>query len=453
MKETVPSLKMERGSPSNRADSRGRGSRREDRLPPGSVAGSKQPSRSPSPRLRRTNSEPSPRQKETPPPTAPFQEEIKLHDEKILNHVAQCPKDFQTEFNLHVEWCMHQIAHSLDLNLAKPDGKGGFDQSSLEETSQLRFEIHSQQYFLTHMLGDCAWLPLPQSIIGLEVGITMGKYQLLDPKNGKWFDFNRKVSLMRLGTLGVAVLAFLMQFYVLWCLWATMPSLYHEPNFCQSDEISRKLQLCAVGVFLLSINHAFKDAMLELLVVLTSQKLKREASDTDTKIVRLKTSNPYWQPSDLVHVRLLDNKQSLWMTILVMIISLELIIWFMTLVVGCKYLLLSDSVSDLVQSMVAIVFINDIDNLAFSVFVPRNVQKTLSNFEFQVPFLKGPGGSTRSTGGKGPRRIKDTLFSRWLSDHRGFLQQNIYKLSLIGSVPIVVVTAMCVVYGLHDRYC
>ena len=347
---------------------------------------------------------------------------------------------------------MHQITHSIDLNLARPD-KGGFDQSSLEEMSLLNYEIHTEQYYLNQMLGDCAWLPLPQSIIGLEVGLTMGKYQLLDPTSDKWFSFNQKISLMRLGTLGVAVLAFLLQFYILWCLWATMPSLYHEPSFCQSDEISKKLQLASVGVFLLSINHAFKDAMLELLVVLTSDKLKREASDFDTKLVRLKTGNPYWQPSDLVHIRLLDNKKLLWMAILVTIISLEIIIWFMTLVVGCKYLLLSESVSDLVQSVVAIVFVNDIDNLAFSVFVPRNVQKTLSNFEFQVPFLKGPGGFARYNGGLVPKRSNDGLCSRWLSDHRIFFQQNIYKLSLIGSVPIVVITAVCVVYGLHDRYC
>jgi len=388
------------------------------------------------------------------------------------------------------------IAQSANLNLEKDVFK---DDPALQERSGLKYTIHTLQYFENTMLDACAWCTLPESIIGLEVGITLGKYQFEPLEKGE-FEFN--VGIVRWGTLGVFVLTFLLQFYVLWCLWVSLPYLELNDDFCHNDEISRKLQLCAVGVFLLSINPAFKDITLELLVVLTSIRLKRDANERDASDVRKATKNPYWQAANLVHVRLLGERNPTWTGICLFIITLEFVVWAMTLVVGCSYLLLSSSVSNLIQSMVAIVFINDVDNLAFSVFVPNNIKKTLSTIEFEVPYLKGPG-TTKFTkevisaaeallkvknraepsdpqskypqdthsllsvlrrlrgDEKGEEKVNDALRNLTTTELQklkelwplAHFQNFLFKLSLIGSVPIIIVVAVAVVYGLHMRYC
>ena len=328
----------------------------------------------------------------------------------------------------YFEECMFKISNDGYGNLMKHPKLRELKRAGelVEGPTGCDFQIQTSSYFASKIASKCAWLPLPDSVIGLEVGIIFGKYQLLEGK----------FSIVRVGAIFFTVLCFLVQFYVIICLWQSLPDLDHNPDFCQNEQVGRKLQLCAVSVFLVSINQAFKDITLEILVILTSTKLKRDCFGDDVKLVRKATGNLYWQREDLVHIRVLD-KEPAWVAFGLVICLVELTVWCLTLVVGCKYLLASATVSDLVQSMVSIVFINDIDNLAFAVFVPRNVRRVLEKFEFECPYLKGPGkpGTDR------------TLFSK------EWFQNKLYVLSLLGSVPIVVVVAVGVVYGLHDRYC
>ena len=361
---------------------------------------------------------------------------------------------------LDVERCLREISTSHDLNLMMLIKKGSqpgglFWDKELKELSGLPYEVHTTQFFENSMLEECAWLELPESIIGLEIGITLGKYQLLPPDTEHTIKDNSfaknwgvNINAVRLGTIGIAMLTFTLQFYVVFCLWFALPLLKGNESFCRG-QIGPYLQLCSVGVFLLSIIPSVKDISLELLVVLTSHRLKREASEADTTLVRQATANPYWQASDLVHIRLLNDKDPSWIIPCLFIILLELVIWIMTLFVGCKYLLISETVSDLVQSMVAIVFVNEVDNLAFDVFVPRNVKKTLSRIEFEVPYLKGPGGKPQSP----LDSDSDAREYKIPRNVRTRLQKNIYKMSLLGSVPIVIIVAVTVVFGLHGMYC
>lgn len=340
---------------------------------------------------------------------------------------------------------MYEISNCSELVLTKVKDMG--EENKMVELSGLPFEIHTKQYFETRMLDECAWLELPESIIGLEVGITLGKYQLLPPEPGDSFakKFHDNFNTVRLGTLSVAMLTFTLQFYIVWCLWRSLPTIVNDEGLCRG-QIGRPLQLCSVGVFFVSVIPAFKDITLELMVVLTSHRLQREANESDTNRVREVTSNPYWQSNDLVHIRMLGEKHPRWILACLFIIILELVIWIMTLFVGCKFLLVSETVSDLVQSMVAIVFINDVDNLAFDVLVPRNVKKTLSRIQFEVPYLKGPGGR-----GEG---LSDDGDEYYLSrSTRIRLQKNLYKMSLLGTVPFIIVLAVAVVYGVHAFYC
>lgn len=81
---------------------------------------------------------------------------------------------------------MYEISNCSELVLTEKTKDMG-EEIKMVELSGLPFEIHTKQYFETRMLDECAWLELPESIIGLEVGITLGKYQLLPPEPGDSF--------------------------------------------------------------------------------------------------------------------------------------------------------------------------------------------------------------------------------------------------------------------------
>ena len=367
--------------------------------------------------------------------------------EKTIQYTTK--SEIQEENRKRIEMIAGSESYNLHELISLKHREKVDEKLELKEPSGLDYEIHSTSYFEHEMCNDCAWLELPESIIGLEVGLTLAKYQLTSDMS--------QFGIIRMGTLVVAVLAFLLQLYVLYTLWISLPPLYMNVDFCHNDEISRKLQLCAVGVFLLSINASFKDITLELLVVLTSKRLKRDPLPQDLDLVRVKTNNRFWTAKDICHIRILAKTIG-WKVICVFLIMMELCVWFLALVVGCKYLLISETVSNLVQSMVAIVFINDIDNLGFSAFVPRNVKKTLNRIYFECPYLKGPGGSKRNE-----TTCLDCLTAVINNDDgtdkqapskaQLFIRKHLYTLSLLGSVPIIIFTSVCVVYGLHITYC
>ena len=286
-----------------------------------------------------------------------------------------------------------------------------------KERSGLDYEVHTRGFWENNIQGNVAWLNLPGSIVGLELGMNLAKYQLT--LSG--------LSKMRWGCLCIASLALLTQFWLLRCLWINIPSLKDNEDFCLNDQVGHILQVCSLGVFILSIADSLSNILLELHVVLTSSRLVRPAFDQDVVDVRKATNNEFWQGEYLVRLRYLDQSLGPKVLCLVLVLS-ELAIWVFTLVCGVVYILSQPTVSDLIQSVVAIVFINDIDSYTFRAFIPLHVTKNIEKIRFEVPLYPGPG-------------------------EKSMAQNCVYHLKLIGSVPIVCVVSFGIVYGFHARFC
>jgi hypothetical protein len=286
-----------------------------------------------------------------------------------------------------------------------------------KERSGLDYEVHTRGFFDSKIQGNVAWLNLPDSIVGLELGMNLAKYQLTLSGMSK----------MRWGCLCIASLALLTQFWLLRCLWINVPALEGNEEFCLNEQIGYTLQVCSLGVFLLSIADSLSSVLLELHVVLTSTRLVRPAFDQDVLDVRKATGNDYWQGEYLVRMRYLDQSPGPKLLCLLLVLA-ELAIWLFTTVCGVVYILTQPTVSDLIQSVVAIVFINDIDSYTFRAFIPLHVTKNIEKIRYEVPLYPGPGAKT-------------------------LVQNLVYHMKLCGSVPIVCGCSLAIVYGFHARYC
>jgi hypothetical protein len=185
--------------------------------------------------------------------------------------------------------------------------------------------------------------------------------------------------------------------------------------------------LCAIGVFLLSILDALNDITLEMHVVLTCNRLKKPAYDVDLIDVREKTGNEYWQREDLVRVRQLDHSAGA-KGLCFLLVGIEGGIWAFLLICGTKYILTQDTVSNLVQSIVAINFVNNIDNLTYRAFVPSAVCKNIEDIEFEIPLVPSTGKKTKA-------------------------QNCLYLFTLVGSTPLLAAISIGIVYGLRMVYC
>ena len=144
--------------------------------------------------------------------------------------------------------------------------------------------------------------------------------------------------------------------------------------------------------------------------------------------------------------------------------------------------------SNLIQASVAIVFLNDMDNMAYNAIMPDGFKEEISRQYFQTPHLKKKtktrrstfhGGGSGDTGGgegagecvaekevkpKPPRRRQTALM---LVDEieeirRGGegggnkvtgLARFFYFMSMLGATPILVGSSVGIVYGLHSSYC
>ena len=168
---------------------------------------------------------------------------------------------------------------------------------------------------------------------------------------------------------------------------------------------------------------------MELNLVLTCKRRSVPADSVDCVQANNKTGR-IWNSEELVKVVNLTESRKVRLFCL-FLISLELMVWIFVLVVGTKYLLVQDNVSNLVQSCVAIVFLNDLDNLAYIVLMPETTKTLISSREYELPHIPGSEGVSEAS----------------------CMQKFFVATSIFGTSPILTLTAVGMVFGLHKTYC
>lgn len=332
----------------------------------------------------------------------------------------------------------------------------------------LACSMHTRRYFQSQLGNKCRWVQVPQSVYGATVESLLRQREL---------KFSHVFYLL-FNVLGACLLTFAVQMYILWRLWISLPDLYNNDSFCLEERIGKLLQLCAVGAFLLSVGAAFNDIFVELNIVLSSTQLAAEPKASDDNILKVNAkTGRKWNTDELVKLTNLTSSITV-KTVSLLLIFLEVLVFLSVLVVGITYLLVQDTVSNLIQASVAIVFLNDMDNLAYSAIMPDGFKDDISKQYFETPHLKQKHkkrataypdtnaalddneplhtsrpaklgrlvwlwfGMEETTGGGANGGSKDTAFATFF-----------YYVAIFGALAILLGFSVGVVYGLHYSFC
>ena len=203
------------------------------------------------------------------------------------------------------------------------------------------------------------------------------------------------------------------------------------PSFCSNPAIDSRLQLCAVGAFFLNMGDSFNDIFLDYHFVLTSTHadMSYDIDHCEVDWAKSKTGRS-WSKDELVKIQPFKPSLSVRLFSFCLLL-METLVWVLTLVVGTKYLLVQDNVSNLIQSCVAIVFVNDLDNLVYKAIAPRSLV-SMSEIRVKLPYLDS--GNLDE------------------DDHKAF-KAFFMAMAAVGGTPIITCVAVGIVYGLHTTYC
>ena len=255
---------------------------------------------------------------------------------------------------------------------------------------------------------------MPRSV----VGFTIGKLLILG--------LDLKVfSLLFLSSLGAILLAGFLQWEILSSLYLSLDDLRDNTAFCQTGgDIGSTLRVCAIGAFLLNISDAYTTVFLELNIIFTSCRFKRAVQEQELINTRGKTENPFWIREDLVAIQCLHTDIAARATCFALTLF-ELIIWGYVFVVGIKYMLTAETVSDLVLSAVAVNFLNEVNNRVYETVMPALTRTQVDDELFEVPLIGA-------------------------DSHASTMLQ---LFSLFGTLPALIVVTVGIVFGLHNTYC
>ena len=283
-------------------------------------------------------------------------------------------------------------------------------------------ELSSRAYFDYHVGKECLWAPLADSAVSASVYLLISSGE-------------PAVILPLLATLtGGYLLSFLIQLNILGHLWTYLPNdMTNYQSFCSNPAIDSRLQLCAVGAFFLNMGESFNDIFMDYHFVLTSTHSDISYENGLSAVIKAnEATGRSWSKDALVQLKpfIQDVRVRL---ISFCLLLMETLVWVLTLVVGTKYLLVQDNVSNLIQSCVAIVFVNDLDNLVYKAIAPRNLP-AMSEIRVKMPYLTSQTGS--------PAYGDHNEFKIFFMLMAGF-----------GGTPIITCVAVGIVYGLHTTYC
>ena len=185
------------------------------------------------------------------------------------------------------------------------------------------------------------------------------------------------------------------QGYILYWLWKSLPATY-DVDLCTTDNLL--FYVCIIGVFLVSMVPDF-------LTIYNEYRIIRSGLH-------------YYCPGDGTFNKF--SRSTVGVILAYLILSYELLIWVSVVLVGINYILVSETLGDLVQAAVAITFINELDDMA----------------AFLYGFIA--------------EDIKDTYFR---CDKPILIDEDISIISAFFTMPVLVSVSCGIIYGIYNSYC
>ena len=198
-----------------------------------------------------------------------------------------------------------------------------------------------------------------------------------------------------LGALQQAIAIGMVQGYILFWLWQSLPATY-EADLCSTSNLL--FYVCIIGVFVTSLVPG-------LLVIYNEFRIIQSGT------CYFKT---YFSVASFG--RLVRSK--LGVALAYLVVLYELLIWAAVLLVGINYILSAETLGDLVQAAVAITFINELDDMAVFLYGPMSKAIEMAYVRCDKPVLEP--GST---------------------------------IPVFFTIPVIASASFGIIYGIHNSYC
>lgn len=280
--------------------------------------------------------------------------------------------------------------NDYDAMMAKLFGVGSVDIQEKEEFKRSDFPYNERISVAEYeeSTDECLWTAMPDSIVALNLTLASTK-ELTDDT----FAYLKTACLCGLFPLAMT---FVIEFTSLMCLWEDNSDLRNSGHFCQQHPI---LQLSVVAIFLITLQGPLQDVCTEAAIGLSSTKVCFDASAGSELFIEGSGANAgpgrQWEDVEAKPLIMKEVKTSFVSFIVYWIsVSLEFLVWALTLYVGVHYTLSQSDASEIVQSAVAISFINEIDNMVYDNVATENLKEFLAKAEYMVPLMKASGTTT-----------------------------------------------------------
>lgn len=291
-----------------------------------------------------------------------------------LNHTMN-PSYVDPENETHETYYVHFAAQLFGVGTIDEEKK---DNEHDKKKSDFAFNERISLHEWEEAEDDCLWTAMPDSIVALNLTLAATK----DLTDNTW---NYVRASVFCGILPLAM-TFVIEFTAIMCLWEDNSDLRNSSAFCHQHPL---LQLAVVAIFGLTLQAPLMDVMTEASIGLSGTKVcfdcedganlflhgsgasagaGREFVDVESKpliIKEIRTSFVSW----FVY----------WTAVI-----LEFAVWALTLYVGVHYTLSQADASEIVQSAVAISFINEIDNMVYDAVASEPLKDFLAKAEYQV---------------------------------------------------------------------
>lgn len=269
-------------------------------------------------------------------------------------------------------------------------GVGTVDETEKEENIRSDFPYNERLSMAEYeeSTDECLWTNMPDSIVALNLTLACTK-EITDDT------FLYLKSAFLCGLLPLA-LTFVIEFTSIMCLWEDNSDLRNSEHFCEQHPL---LQLSVVGIFMLTLQGPLQDICIEAAIGLSSTKVCLDAAEGCELFIKGSgaSAGKGREFEDLERKPLIMKEvKTSWVSWVVywLSVGLEFLVWLLTLYVGVHYTLSQADASEIVQSAVAISFINEIDNMVYDNVASEQLKEFLAKAEFRVPIMKASGATT-----------------------------------------------------------
>jgi hypothetical protein len=245
------------------------------------------------------------------------------------------------------------------------------------------------------------WLPMPRSIYGYSVSYLLRSRYSSSVKT----IFDHGDILLQIFTF-IAIGS--SQAIILYYLNESLP-YFKDSSFCQNMH-QPLLLLCFIGVFLASLLPSLYDISIEIFTVLSSKRYTVRNNDNKDNI-------------DIIQIKI----RFITKLLIAYIILYEFAIWVFVLIIGVRYILTTQGTGNIVQAAVAIVYINEIDNMAIFLYPEQHEI-------FDIPYFNNVVSTSRD-------RYEGHIVTPWRQLYKYF------------GVPMIILVSLAIIYLNQYRYC